>query len=112
MAAKWSSRPSAMRSEGRTGGKREGMRLWNRSSTSTTGMSAAALGIKILPYSDDVVEVALEHDVQSGNSIEESVGAPQPAVGTLRICEQDRSEERRVGKECVSTCRSRWSPYH
>src|SRR3546814_2290908 len=25
---------------------------------------------------------------------------------------QGRSEERRVGKECVSTCRSRWSPYH
>src|SRR3546814_4877434 len=25
---------------------------------------------------------------------------------------QPRSEERRVGKECVSTCRSRWSPYH
>src|SRR3546814_11146708 len=24
----------------------------------------------------------------------------------------NRSEERRVGKECVSTCRSRWSPYH
>src|SRR3546814_12986739 len=23
-----------------------------------------------------------------------------------------RSEERRVGKECVRTCRSRWSPYH
>src|SRR3546814_15102582 len=26
--------------------------------------------------------------------------------------EQWRSEERREGKECVSTCRSRWSPYH
>src|SRR3546814_3966137 len=26
--------------------------------------------------------------------------------------EPERSEERRVGKECVSTCRSRWSPYH
>src|SRR3546814_16082903 len=26
--------------------------------------------------------------------------------------EAHRSEERRVGKECVSTCRSRWSPYH
>src|SRR3546814_12489206 len=26
--------------------------------------------------------------------------------------EYRRSEERRVGKECVSTCRSRWSPYH
>src|SRR3546814_1569869 len=25
---------------------------------------------------------------------------------------KERSEERRVGKECVSTCRSRWSPYH
>src|SRR3546814_11049268 len=25
---------------------------------------------------------------------------------------ETRSEERRVGKECVSTCRSRWSPYH
>src|SRR3546814_14204311 len=31
-----------------------------------------------------------------------------------RIYEEtiNRSEERRVGKECVSTCRSRWSPYH
>src|SRR3546814_14451673 len=25
---------------------------------------------------------------------------------------EDRSEESRVGQECVSTCRSRWSPYH
>src|SRR3546814_12347582 len=30
--------------------------------------------------------------------------------GVARDC--DRSEERRVGNECVSTCRSRWSPYH
>src|SRR3546814_18603742 len=30
----------------------------------------------------------------------------------LRIHPLERSEERRVGKECVSTCRSRWSPYH
>src|SRR3546814_13246326 len=28
------------------------------------------------------------------------------------LYQQVRSEERRVGKECVSTCRSRWSPYH
>src|SRR3546814_15877818 len=27
-------------------------------------------------------------------------------------CALERSEERRVGKECVSTCRSRWSPYN
>src|SRR3546814_2507002 len=31
-----------------------------------------------------------------------------PYIGT----NSSRSEERRVGKECVSTCRSRWSPYH
>src|SRR3546814_13663369 len=31
-------------------------------------------------------------------------------LAVLRASE--RSEERRVGKECVSTCRSRWSPYH
>src|SRR3546814_21197984 len=30
----------------------------------------------------------------------------------LGNCREARSEERRVGKECVSTCRSRWSPYH
>ena len=30
-------------------------------------------------------------------------GAPKPEI---------RSEERRVGKECTSWCRSRWSPYH
>src|SRR3546814_11293768 len=28
------------------------------------------------------------------------------------VVDHSRSEERRVGKECVSTCRSRWSPYH
>src|SRR3546814_19907474 len=32
----------------------------------------------------------------------------QPAIALAR----DSSEARRVGKECVSTCRSRWSPYH
>src|SRR3546814_19492533 len=30
----------------------------------------------------------------------------------LATCSNHRSEERRVGKECGSTCRSRWSPYH
>src|SRR3546814_12284058 len=34
------------------------------------------------------------------------------SLGTLRAVNGLRSEERRVGKECVSTCRSRWSPDH
>src|SRR3546814_12148271 len=38
---------------------------------------------------------------------------PLIGVGGISSANQAyRSEERRVGKECVSTCRSRWSPYH
>src|SRR3546814_18301065 len=33
-------------------------------------------------------------------------------VDKLYAVDHARSEERRVGKECVRTCRSRWSPYH
>src|SRR3546814_2057635 len=50
-------------------------------------------------------------------------GVPEPRPHLSPICvgvgrhhlakrPYARSEERRVGKECVSTCRSRWSPYH
>src|SRR3546814_12237546 len=36
-----------------------------------------------------------------------------PVLGTqTAVLRPPRSEERRVGKECVSTCRYRWSPYH
>src|SRR3546814_19103387 len=43
--------------------------------------------------------------------------APVPAIerhllGDVALAAATRSEERRVGKECVSTCRSRWSPNH
>src|SRR3546814_15535124 len=46
--------------------------------------------------------------------------APQVSAIAARAVSPDmarrpmrrRSEERRVGEECVSTCRSRWSPYH
>src|SRR3546814_19158719 len=34
------------------------------------------------------------------------------AIAILALPRHVRSEERRVGKECVSTCRSRWSPYN
>src|SRR3546814_15566115 len=38
---------------------------------------------------------------------------PHPVLAeAIGAFSYDRSEERRVGKECVSTCRSRWSPYH
>src|SRR3546814_14550435 len=34
------------------------------------------------------------------------------SFGMNAVCLDSRSEERRVGTECVSTCRSRWSRYH
>src|SRR3546814_984042 len=47
----------------------------------------------------------------------DEIGDASPAqhleeLGGQRQEGGERSEERRVGKECVSTCRSRWSPYH
>src|SRR3546814_8960333 len=39
-------------------------------------------------------------------------GGGDLAVAAHAGARRGRSEERRVGKECVSTCRSRWSPYH
>src|SRR3546814_9707739 len=40
-------------------------------------------------------------------------GLPAATLGDMCTCAgPPRSEERRVGKGCVSTCRSRWSPYH
>src|SRR3546814_3926754 len=44
-----------------------------------------------------------------------AIGLRQTAIAGRRRIDaglEARSEERRVGKECVSTCRSRWSPYH
>ena len=48
-----------------------------------------------------------------------TAGSPGPPGGEQRrrfatrlLAHLVRSEERRVGKECTATCRSRWSPYH
>src|SRR3546814_11355027 len=51
---------------------------------------------------------ALKNRLQCGQLF----GVTGRHVPTLREIGTKRSEERRVGKECVSTCRSRWSPYH
>src|SRR3546814_9838020 len=57
-----------------------------------------------------VDEVARREDQRRVARPEED--APAAILGPPRGLAHRRSEERRVGKECVSTCRSRWSPYH
>src|SRR3546814_19536858 len=52
---------------------------------------------------------AQHHNALIGDTIEVAVSLSMP-TGEAR--EARRSEERRVGKECVSTCRSRWWQYH
>src|SRR3546814_8634284 len=47
-----------------------------------------------------------------GPIVDIQVGRVQNLLKDRKVTLDLRSEERRVGKECVSTCRSRWSPYH
>ena len=70
-------------------------------------------------FGDDDVRVAADAgQVDFGeNKVQEALGkmdrmADLPLRWHLVGHLQSRSEERRVGKECTSWCRSRWSPYH
>src|SRR3546814_4525576 len=71
-----------------------------------TGVQTCALPIS----RDGSRQLRLAKRVRAGQVFVNNYGAgggvELPFGGT------GRSEERRVGKECVSTCRSRWSPYH
>src|SRR3546814_11051533 len=48
-------------------------------------------------------------DLEAGERVIHLMGRPEE-TRHLVVADGDRSEARRVGKECVSTCRSRWSP--
>ena len=50
------------------------------------------------------------YDNPNGDYVWEQVGSHDAGVTQLDL--DKRSEERRVGKECIAVCRSRWSPYH
>src|SRR3546814_1620065 len=71
-----------------------------------------AYEMRISDWSSDVCS----SDLRSTPGIRHSSGrggsAPRLASSSRPRMSSWRSEERRVGKECVSTCRSRWSPYH
>src|SRR3546814_20849488 len=66
---------------------------------------------------DEAARLVVRHQQGSTSLIQRKLKLGYNRAG--RIIDQleaagivGRSEERRVGKECVSTCRSRWSPYH
>src|SRR3546814_13773568 len=73
------------------------------------GATACAVGLRALRGMGAVVDFLVPNRFETGYGL-------SPAVVDLALRhpagKPDRSEERRVGKECVSTCRSGWSPYH
>src|SRR3546814_6463300 len=70
-----------------------------------TGVQTCALPISFKLGTDlDQAQVLVQNRV--------ALAEPRLPEEVLRLGVVTRSEERRVGKECVSTCRSRWSPYH
>src|SRR3546814_7542863 len=81
-----------------------------------------AYEMRISDWSSDVCSSDLA-DLADRTAVEKAFAAHNPrrvinlaAQAGVRYAAENphvyRSEERRVGKECVSTCRSRWSPYH
>src|SRR3546814_9178145 len=85
-----------------------------------------AYEIRISDWSSDVCSSDLVQQVLINlirNSVQAMMGEPRREIRIstslssgdmveVSVADTGRSEERRVGKECVSTCRSRWSPYH
>ena len=58
---------------------------------------------------DLVLHLPLRYEDETSITL---IGEAMPGVPVQVDAEVLRSEERRVGKECPSLCRSRWSPYH
>src|SRR3546814_11851595 len=59
---------------------------------------------------DRTISTSTAEAILAASEIARAEGTPQGLRRAIKLAA--RSEERRVGKECVSTCRSRWSPYH
>ena len=80
--------------------------------TVTTIMGSASMFLGF-----DATKVDTEHPAFAAGAIGNTVAnrtnlRPKRSPNEPKRIPPTRSEERRVGKECVSTCRSRWSPYH
>src|SRR3546814_11906428 len=83
-----------------------GARLINNAATGALygGISGAGQGDGFVERAGNALE---------GAAVGGAIGlAADPLIRAGSKVAGNRSEARRVGKECVSTCRSRWSPYH
>ena len=70
------------------------------------------VAIKVLPLSVAGDPDSLARFEREAAGLEEAGrGLPRDVLDHV-LTEDGRSEERRVGKECMPVCRSRWSPYH
>src|SRR3546814_10326632 len=76
-------------------------------------MQKTAFELRISDWSSDVCSSDLLAGLLGQSIVIDNKPGAGGLIGNQAIQkERNRSEERRVGKECVSTCRSRWSPYH
>src|SRR3546814_20950321 len=81
----------------------------------SSDVCSSDLTIHVSFYAGDQVHAATSKDGvswQAGTVADVGKGANLAGRSTGIAANDNRSEERRVGKECVSKCRSRWSPYH
>src|SRR3546814_20520762 len=83
--------------------------------------AAPASPLHVIPHLDEVAVGIAEVDRADGAfgaggfdraELDVDAAAPQVLDKGLQRQARHRSEERRVGKECGSTCRTRWSPFH
>src|SRR3546814_11394414 len=89
---------------------------WTRRLRETGSMGPAKFGghrPRLLePHRETVHALVAERSHRSVKELQGELAARGIEVSRETVRNFLRSEERRVGKECVSTCRSRWWPYH
>src|SRR3546814_16480340 len=83
---------------------------WSCGKPRTAGLWSAALRWAPTPYLGFPADRVSHGSLLSGGHAEGCGGAIRELTAALTT-DRNRSEERRVGKECGRTCRSRWSPY-
>src|SRR3546814_18586132 len=77
-----------------------------------TSVSGRGVGMDVVRTNIEKIGGTIELSSVEGRGTKFVIKIPLTLAIVSALIVECRSEERRVGKECVSTCRSRWSPYH